>query len=167
MDEKLINILLTAFYNGKTTQEEEAALREFFNTKNIPGKWHTDKELFNALYDSLHINIPKGFPERLENNIDRYIRRKNVFRRLLTGTGSIAAAILVFIGIFFSVDNISSGSDTISDTFTNPQEAAVAAEKILVLISCNLNKGLSPLEKAKESMNKTNEILNKNLEINN
>jgi hypothetical protein len=55
----------------------------------------------------------------------------------------------------------------ITDTYTDPREAAVAAEKILTMVSVNLNKGFLPLEKTRESIEKTNELLNENLKLNN
>ena len=73
IDEKLIEKLLIAFYKGNTTREEENVLQKFFNTKNIPEKWSTDRILFFILYDSPEIDIPKNISERLKNKIDKYI----------------------------------------------------------------------------------------------
>jgi hypothetical protein len=181
-DEKLIRTLLTAFYNGETTQEEEAALCKFFNTKNISEKWNIDKKLFHILYDLSPIEISEKFSERLEKNIDLYIKQKNdkneytkpkknidryVIRRLLITAGSVAAAVLLFLGIFLSYDNLFDKKYVITDTFTDPQEAIVVAEKILISVSINLNKGLLPIKKIKENMDKTNKIINENLIISN
>jgi hypothetical protein len=169
-DENKIKQLLTAFYNGDTTQEEESLLRQFFDDKNIPEKWHTDRDLFHTLYDSSGICIPEGFSERLEHQINSHIRKtgftdvsRTKIKRLWIGTGSIAAAILLLTGIFFFHGESPVKKDAITDTYTDPQEAAAAAEKILALVSSKLNEGLSPLEKAKESIDKTNELLTKNL----
>ncbi|MDR1114826.1 MAG: hypothetical protein LBL33_01475 [Tannerella sp.] len=169
VDDKLIEKLLTAFYNGDTTREEEAILREFFNTKEISEKWNVDRTLFYALYDSSEIDVPKGFSERLENNIDKFnVSKENKrIRHLFTGAGSIAAAILLLAGIFFFHNRPLSDSNMMTDTYTDPQEAAIVAEKIITLVSVNLNKGFSPLEKVKENIDKTNEILNENFKLNN
>jgi hypothetical protein len=176
-DERLIKKLITAFYNGDTTQEEETILQKFFDTKNISEKWNADRNLFYALHDPSEIKLPKGFSERLENNIDRYIKEtghsnkvaKNRFKTgyLLISAGSIAAAILLLTGIFIFHEPSFSGDDMITDTYTDPREATVVAEKVLTLISVNLNKGFLPLEKTKKSIDKTNELLNKNLKLNN
>jgi hypothetical protein len=181
-DEKLIQTLLTAFYNGETTQKEETVLREFFSMKNIPEKWNIDRNLFHTLYDPSLIDIPEKFSERLEKNFDRYIKQKeninqytkpkkiitlHIVKRLLIATGSIAASILLFIGIFLSYNKLFDNHNIITNTFTDPQEAAIAAEKILMLVSVNLNKEFLPLKKTKDSINKTKEILNNNLITNN
>ncbi|MDR0394425.1 MAG: hypothetical protein LBH77_04625 [Tannerella sp.] len=178
VNEKDIEQLLTAFYNGDTTQEEEALLKEYFNGTNIPENRHTDRDLFLALYDSSHIRVPQGFSERLEHRIGSYIKETGATpgnkpaqaktRRLFAGIGSIAAALLFLAGIFFfqEGEKTSGESDAITDTFTDPREAALVAERTLTLVSLNLNKGLSSLEKVKESMDKTNELLNEKLHFN-
>ncbi|MDR1222426.1 MAG: hypothetical protein LBL07_06055 [Tannerella sp.] len=163
-DRNKIKQLLTAFYNGNTTREEEAFLRKFFNDPTVSEEWQADRDLFYALYDSSDIRMPEGFSERLENRIDSHIKAvRTKTRRLWISMGSIAVAILLLAGLFFFKDNSTVKNDVITDTYTDPQEAAVVAEKILALVSSELNKGLSPLEKAKESIDKTNELLNKNL----
>jgi hypothetical protein len=181
-DEKLIRTLLIAFYNGKTTQEEEAVLREFFNMKNISEEWDIDRKLFHALYDQSVVEVSEKFSERLEKNIDLYIKQKNdnskyikpkkiidrhFIRRLSITAGSVAATILLLLGIFLSYNKFPNKNDVVTDTFTDPHEAAVVAEKILMAVSVNLNKGLLPFKKIKENVDKTNEILHENMIINN
>ena len=173
-DENKIEQMLKAFYNGDTTPEEEVLLLEFFNSKTLDEKWHTDRDILIALYDSSGITLPKGFNERLENAIDNHITQTAVSeneiqnrtlhsktRRIFIAIASSAAAILICIGIFFFSGSPRS-SDMIADTYTNPAEAALAAEQALTFVSAKLNQGLSPLEKVKESMDKTNELLNEN-----
>ena len=175
-DENKIEQLLKAFYNGDTTPEEEALLLNFFNSKSLHEKWHTDRDIFNALCDSSEIALPKGINERLEKAIDNHIAetstQKNEIqhkklplhsrtRRLFMAVTSSAAVILLCIGIFIFSDR-RNPSDMIVDTYTNPKEAAMAAEQALMLVSTKLNQGLSPLGKVKDSMDKTNELLNEN-----
>jgi hypothetical protein len=54
----------------------------------------------------------------------------------------------------------------IADTYTNPTEAAAAAEQALMFVSAKLNQGFSPLEKVIEGVDKTNEVINENLKTN-
>jgi len=179
-DENKIEQLLKAFYNGDTTPEEETLLFNFLNNESLDVKWHTDRDILNALYDSSGITLPEGINERLESAIDNHIAGKSTkeneiqhkkilfpskTRRLFITVTSSAAAILICIGVFFFSDKHPS-SDKIVDTYTNPKEAAIAAEQALMLVSVKLNQGLSPLEKVKESIDKTNEVLNENFIIN-
>lgn len=173
INEDKIKQLLTAFYNGDTTSEEEILLLRFFNSENVGEKWHIDRDMFNVLYDPSKIPLPKKISERLENVIDKHIaetalqenRSPLKIKKIFIGITGIAATILLCIGLFFISDKHPQ-SHIIADTYTNPEEAAVAAEKALMLVSTKLNKGLSPLEKAKESVNKTNELLNENFKLN-
>jgi len=48
----------------------------------------------------------------------------------------------------------------LADTYTNPQEAAIAAQEALAFLSVNLNKGIEQVNEAQQEMNKVNEILN-------
>ena len=160
-DEKKIEQLLADFYDGDTTPEEEKILAQFFNNHEISEKWHTDRDLFTALYDPARISLPEGLSKRLENVIDRHIKEKtgSKTRKLYLSLLSAAAVAILCIGLFFAVEKPSE-RDFIADTYTNPEEAAIAAEQALLLVSTKLNKGLTPLAKVKESVNKTNEILN-------
>jgi hypothetical protein len=179
-DENKTEQLLSAFYNGDTTVEEENFLTQFFNSERVNEKWHTDRELFHVLYDPSRISLPEGFPERLETAIDNHIKettnRKSISktRKLYLTILSAAAVVLLCIRLLFNPFThssfrhftlIPSNSDLIADTYTNPEEAAIAAEQALRFVSAKLNQGLSPLEKVKESINKTNEIINENVSI--
>ena len=188
-DEKKIRQLLEAFYNGDTTVEEETLLLNFFNDKNLNEQWRTEKDLFNILYNSSDISLPKGFSERLASTVDKHIEvssqeadikvidnnfekssqqtnRRSISsgRRFLVSIGSAAAIALLCIGLFF-VTNKPVPTKAMVDTYANPEEAAAVAEQTLMLVSSKLNKGLSSLEKTKESIDKTNELLSKILII--
>ena len=170
-DENKTEQLLASFYNGETTQEEEKLLATFFDRKDISEKWLVDSELFHVLYDPTRIPLPEGLAERLEKKIDRHQQEQTVrksgskARKLYVSLLSAAAVVLLCIGIFVFIHK-NSKSDFIADTFTNPQEAAIAAEQTLLYVSSKLNQGLAPLEKVKESIHKTNEIINENVRLN-
>ena len=77
---------------------------------------------------------------------------------------SAAAVALLCIGLFI-FQGRDSRQDFIADTYTNPEEAAIAAEQALLLISAKLNQGLALLEKVQNNVDKTNEVLNENLKL--
>ena len=89
--------------------------------------------------------LPEGLSRRLEEQINAW-----------------AASILLCIG-FFQYDVPSYAPDRLHDTYTNPEDAAVAAEKALLLLSHNLNKGISQVNDAGQEIDKVNNILNKHL----
>lgn len=126
------------------------------------------EELINkALQEDLA--LPTGLAERLERHIDSWADEENKMKsdqrisrtRSLYWLSGIAAAILG--GILFIFTETGHPSSRLADTYSDPKEAAVAAEKALALMSSNLNKGLGQVNDARQEMNKINKIVNKHL----
>jgi hypothetical protein len=167
IDENKIEQLLQAFYDGDTTPEEEEMLFNFFNSENINDKWHTERDTFNVLYDSEEVPLPKGITKRLESAIDKHIAettQKSSRRKIFIAISSAAAIALLCIGLFFIYEK-DTKSQMFTDTFTNPEDAALATEQALIFVSDKLNHGLSSLEKVREGVNKSNKILYKAISI--
>ena len=172
IDEKTIEQLITAFYEGNTTSEEEEVLLNYFKTKAINEKFYADSELFALLNDSSRIPLPDGFSERLEERLDEHIRQTTNYnpftasvshkiKKLYLFATSTAAVVLLCLGLFFLTGKQNNSSFE-ADTYSNPKEAAVAVEQALLLVSNKLNQGLAPLETVKEGLNTTNQLLNEN-----
>ena len=83
-------------------------------------------------------------------------------RRTLYWLSGVAASILLCIS-FLQYKSSYHAHDRLSDTYTNPKDAAAAAEKALLLLSQNLNKGISQVDNAGQEIDKVNNILNKHL----
>ena len=168
-EENKIEQLLTSFYDGTSTVEEEKMILQLLNKAELDEKWHQDRDLFRALYESPDCSMPKNFSQRLESKIDRHIKEngsvqsapsiKTFFIRI----SSAAAIALLCISTFFF---LSRNPGHLSDTYSDPAEAAVAAEQALMFVAAKLNAGLSSMDKVNESINKTNEIINKKLKYN-
>lgn len=113
--------------------------------------------------------LPEGLSERLEQQIDSWAAsekkktvRSSFHRRSLYWlSGAVAAILLLCIGIFGLTD-LNTGRQ-LADTYTNPQEAAIAAREALAFMSVNLNKGIDQMNDAQQEINKVNKILNKHL----
>ena len=114
--------------------------------------------------------LPEGLSERLEQQIDSWAAaekketvRSSFHRRSLYWlSGAVAAILLLCVGIFGLTD-LNTGKQQLADTYTNPQEAAIAAQKALAFMSSNLNKGIDQINDAQQEINKVNRILNKHL----
>ena len=168
IDQKKIAYLLETFYNGTSTPEEEAIVRSYLSQPTDPeASRMVDKQLLDVLHDDSRIRLPEGLSERLETSIDKHItvKSRSRTRPFFVGLVGAAAAALLCIGLFWS-DNQYNKPSHLADTFTNPEEAAFVAEQALVLVSSKLNMGLAPLEKIKESVAKTNELISENLVLN-
>ena len=111
--------------------------------------------------------LPKGLQERLEKQIDSLTEAERPHIRLAPArsfrwiVSGIAAA---FIGTLFWIQIAQKAAPpTPADTFSDPKEAALVAEKALVMLSQNLNKGLEQAQASTEEMRQINQIINKHL----
>ena len=110
--------------------------------------------------------LPEGLSERLEQQIDAWAAAekketiRSSFRRRSLYWLSGAAAVALLCIFQFTTPN---EEHQLADTYTNPQEAAMAAQKALAFMSVNLNKGIEQVNEAQQEMNKVNKILNKHL----
>lgn len=114
--------------------------------------------------------LPEGLSERLEQQIDTWAAAekketvRSSFRRrsLYWISGTAAAILLLCVGIA-GLKDLETGKQHLADTYTNPQEAAIAAGKALAFMSSNLNKGIDQMNDAQQEINNVNRILNKHL----
>ena len=112
--------------------------------------------------------LPERLSRRLEQQIDAWAAaeeketRSLPRRRSLYWLSGAAAVALLCIGIF-QYDASFHSHNRLTDTYTNPKDAAVAAEKALLLMSQNLNKVISQVDNAQQEIDKVNNILNKHL----
>lgn len=130
-----------------------------------------DKMIDELINKALHEeqNIPEGLSQRLEMQIDAWATAEKKQARLVSRRhtlyllAGIAASILLCLGIFQPALLPIHPKHVLTDTYTNPQEAAAAAQKALLFMSQNLNKGIDQAQEAREEINKVNSILNKHL----
>ena len=114
--------------------------------------------------------LPEGLSERLEQQIDTWAAAekketlRSSFRRrsLYWISGTAAAILLLCIGIA-GLKDLETSKQQLADTYTNPQEAAIAAGKALAFMSSNLNKGIDQMNDAQQEINNVNRILNKHV----
>ena len=91
--------------------------------------------------------LPEGLSRRLEKQIDTWASteekktRSLTRRRTLYWLSGVAASILLCIS-FLQYKSSYQAHDRLSDTYTNPKDAAAAAEKALLLLSQILNQSL-------------------------
>lgn len=124
-----------------------------------------DELIDQALRDEKE--LPEGLSQRLEQYVDSLIeddkagKTVRLKRRSLYWLSGVAAAVLLGVVLFFQTENMQIPQPTTADTFTNPQEAALAAQEALAFLSTQLNKGIDQVSDAKEEVDKVNQIVNK------
>lgn len=171
MDTSEIKKLIEAFYNGNTTAEEEQTLLDYFKGENVAEELLNEKKIFLQMNETDNIDIPVGLENKLSNLIDKLATEEKKAsqpkkRNLWTWAGSVAAgvAILLFAGIHFSKQHETvMPMPTVTNINAEDQYKMEEAQKALLLISSNFNKGVDQLSAVSTNLDKTNEILNKTL----
>jgi hypothetical protein len=117
------------------------------------------------------IPIPEGLEERLSAKIDQWeqeeqkAQRRRLFPKALRYIAAAASVALV-IGVGYNLLN--QERDRIlaeQDTYQDPIKAQQEAERALMLLAVNLNKGMGHLEKAKALSDKTEKNLYEQLNV--
>ncbi|SFW39457.1 hypothetical protein SAMN02910409_2028 [Prevotellaceae bacterium HUN156] len=117
------------------------------------------------------IPIPEGLEERLSTKIDQWeqeeqkAQRRRLFPKALRYIAAAASVALV-IGVGYNL--VSQERNRIlaeQDTYQDPVKAQQEAERALMLLAVNLNKGMGHLEKAKALSDKTEKNLYEQLNV--
>lgn len=119
------------------------------------------------------IPIPEGLEERLSAKIDEWekeekqqkAKHRSLFPKALRYTAAAASVVLV-VGIGIQLLNQEKYQNLAEqDTYQDPMQAKMEAERALNLLAMNLNKGMGHLEKAKALSDKTEQTLNEQLKV--
>jgi hypothetical protein len=164
-----IQRLLEKFYAGDSTPEEEHRLKDYFlHGDGADAQWAAaDRKLFRALCGEAQA-MPEGVSTRLEATLRRLAeaerRRPSRTYVLWRRAGGIAAAVLLCAGLFFMTRP--DGRHVTADTYDSPEEAALMAEKTLLYVSAELNRGIKRTSVVGYEMGKMNEVLEKTFKTN-
>lgn len=162
--------LLEEYYEGRTTEAQEQALREFFTTNEIPEKLAGEKKVFLALCSLKQAPEPQGLEERLNHLIDQKagegvkVLRRNNARRNWRWVSGMAAAILLIVTLAFSTTLFNWEGSHPKDTFTDPREAYLVMQNTLIEVSANLNDGLAQLSEVKEEIVEINKEIKEEIQ---
>lgn len=161
MKKEEIERLLTRYYDGLTTEQEEASLlRAFQSVEGLP----EDLQAERALFLSLHAE-PGGVrivPDDLETELEMLIDRKTAAsRRRRLWWGSVAASVLLLIGLGFGIAEMRRPALAVTpqDTFTNPEDAHRALQAIFTEMSQTWNEGMEQLEASQRDIMATNQAV--------
>lgn len=168
-----IKCLLNAYYEGRTSREDEKRLHAFFRQAEVPQELSADKELFLYLF-SLKDNtgVPSGLEAHMSACIDEWERvaqtgmesRKRITHRIfLRRCMGMAAGLLLIFSVGTYLYHTSRFQTLPEDTCASPEEAYAEAQKALLLFSHSLNKGLAQVEKAEEATGKVKKVVEKHV----
>ena len=146
---KVIEVLLEKYYLGETSTTEEARLRDFFASGEVPDYLAADAELFGYFRTQQRAEMPAGLQGKLDTLIDPTpVRTISAFTRWRNyWISGAAAAILILIALFVDMQIKKSPSlQATGDTFEDPYLAYAEAKRVLYLVSDKMNTGTKPLQ---------------------
>jgi hypothetical protein len=142
MKKEELDRLISRYYTGSTTKEDERELISFFSGNDIPDGYEAEKAIFRYLEDASEIPEPSPDLEaRIIAGLD-FSENQGRVRRLLITLSGVAAAIIIMTGSWFLLTT----SNKPADTFTDPQLAYEETLKILYDVSSRMNQGAAAME---------------------
>lgn len=171
-----IQSLLSRFYEGQTTPEEERLLADFFHREDVPEELQEDKQLFLMLAQISDQEMPTDIAEEITafvNNLGQTEKnsvlpevkqRKGIIYRLKTPPKMwyrIAATVAILFaiggGVFFHQQTYT--TDPFRDTCSTPEEAA----REILYANDIINRSLAPFRQsanmATEQVNEMNKTI--------
>lgn len=173
-----IKSLLSRFYEGQTTPEEERLLADFFRREDVPEDLQEDKQLFLLLAQTSDQEMPQDIAEEITafvNNLGQTKmqplthvskQHKGVIYRLKTPpkmwyrvAATVAFLLAIGGGVLFHQRTYT--TDPFRDTCSTPEEAADA----ILYANDIINRSAAPFLRstmiATEQVNDINETLEK------
>jgi len=143
-----IKFILSKYYDGLTTIEEERLLRMYFAENQISESYLSDKDLFSVVNQDEILVLPT---REIWDKIAAFEKKKSKRSKTVRAISSIAASILVVFSLSVWYYTYSTKHEKfVSDSYSNPEEAYKAVQKYLGLVSTKLSYAyteLKPIEK--------------------
>lgn len=163
MKNKDFQILIKKFYDGETSIQEEHFLYDYFASSDIPHDLEKDRKIFLDLY---RMNDDVVVPQNLESDLNRLIdqldeKDKKTKKINWKWAAGIAASILIVVSCSLYLLGSKNNDRELVDTYSDPREAYIAAQKALLLASNKLNKGFDQFQDVQNNLDKTNKELYK------
>jgi hypothetical protein len=152
MNTKGIEDLLDKFYEGNTTLQEEHILRDFFRNPDVPGHLKSHQKMFSFFLDEQQPQIDDpAFEQKLTALLtDQPVKilpiSSKANRNNFIFITSIAATILLLIGLFVTYNQDVFKKEKAMHATANQELAFAEASEALLIVSSNLNAGLMQVE---------------------
>jgi hypothetical protein len=141
MEREKTEELLRKYYDGLTSSEEEARLRELLDASEADDVFATDRILLSAG----NTGVPEPSAEFMSNleAVTLQVVHSGVRRRPYRYALSIAAGIALLLGSYFIFSTVTDSEPY--DTFSDPELAMAEVRNILLNVSQNMNTGTGAL----------------------
>jgi len=146
MEQERIRELLSKYYDGKTSEEEELMLREYLGSAAAPASLSGEFGYLAAGPEQVP-EPSEGFEARLDDITRMKVRLASPRTRWpgFAGIGAAAAIIAAAVLIFSP-----SRTTQTRDTFSDPALAMAEVKSILLTVSERMNTGTAQLEQVGE-----------------
>lgn len=170
-----IKSLLSRFYEGQTTLDEERLLAAYFQREDIPEELQEDKQLFLMLSHISDQEMPTDIADEIAtfvNNLGQTEKkpvlpeekqRKGVIYRLKTPPKMwyrIAATVAILLAIGGGVITFQKQNNPFRDTCSTPEEAAIQIQRANSMIAKATEQCMAPATKALQQTEATKQIVN-------
>lgn len=168
MEHEKIKELLSKFYEGTTSEEEEAQLKEYLADPAVASLFPEAEYMA-----TFRTEIPEpsaDFLNKLEAVTHRE-RKMTSREEMIRYSMTIAATAVILIGTYLLFDYLR--PDRMRDTYSDPEIAMAEVRSILTTVSQNMNTGTEPLgsiramsvpSEAMGEFGKLNKAVGKNLD---
>ena len=125
-----IDLLLEKYFEAETSIAEENDLRTFFSSQEVP----EHLQQYQSIFGYFEITKEQKFEQKTQPQ-----RKKRSVKWL-----SIAASIVIMLGVgIFSYNNLKTFPNQDLGDFKTPEAAFEATQKALLMLSENVNVGVS------------------------
>lgn len=170
-----IKSLLSRFYEGQTTPDEERLLADFLHREDVPAELQEDKQLFLMLAQISNQEMPADIAEEITafvNNLGQTEKkpvlpevkqRKGIINRLKTPPKMwyrIAATVAILLAIGGGVITFQKQNNPFRDTCCTPEEAAMQIQRANSMIAKATEQCITPATKALQQTEATKQIIN-------
>lgn len=155
-NKEYIRELLDKYLDGISTSEEEAILKEYFKSGNVPKEFRSEAHWFEHVGQN-RINNDNIFS--LEKRMSLWVdqqERKEKSLRLRSWMIGVAAGIAILVGVTFYIQHYQ--TKKIVDSYQDPQIAYLEARKVLLYVSQTFNKGTDKLQTVSRIEEGSNEM---------
>jgi hypothetical protein len=140
MEREKIEELLSKFYEGNTSEKEEAQLKEYFSDPSVSSLF-PEAEYFLKCRSAVP-EPSEGFLANLDA-LTRTERKMTSHGKALRYSMTIAAGAALLLGSYFLFDYLR--PQQMKDTFSDPAIAMAEVRNILTVVSKNMNTGTEAL----------------------
>lgn len=143
-----IKDILSKYYDGLTSIEEEKLLKKYFLEHKIPESLLTDQSiLYASRKEEIYLFPNNELWDKIKQNESKHNRYRKTVRLISSLAASLLIMISLGIGFYLSFEK---KSIIVADTFSNPEDAYKAVQKYLGFTSTKLSYAyteIKPIEK--------------------